>query len=126
MADRVISQAELAVHNTSENLWVAVKGEVFDVTSFQDEHPGGASILAENAGKDATEEFEMAGHGPDAMEMTRSYVIGKLEGSEHQQYSPSKPLFGAASTSHSYTKLAMAGAIVAAVAIAVYFVGRKK
>lgn len=37
---------ELASHCTENDSWVAVDGRVYDVTSFQHIHPGGATILA--------------------------------------------------------------------------------
>ena len=124
MSEKLISMDELDAHNTPESLWVAFRGEVFDVTSFQDEHPGGAAILQENAGKDATEEFDMAGHGPDALEMTRSYVIGRLE----RRFKSAQPLYSdtscAQSSNHKY--LIIAGIIIAGVAIGVYFVKQRK
>lgn len=38
---REISLDELAKHNSKDDLWVAVNGQVLDVTSFQNDHPGG-------------------------------------------------------------------------------------
>ncbi len=55
---RKISDAELAQHNSTESsLWLAINGTVFDVTSFQKVHPGGAAVLLMYGGKDATEAF---------------------------------------------------------------------
>lgn len=34
-------------HNTTHSLWIIVDGTVFDVTSFQHEHPGGQEGNAE-------------------------------------------------------------------------------
>ena len=41
------------------------------------QHPGGVEILIENAGIDATENFEDVGHSSDAREMLHDYFLGK-------------------------------------------------
>lgn len=46
------------------------------IFSFQ--HPGGEEVLLEQAGKDATEQFEDVGHSSDAREMMTKYKIGEL------------------------------------------------
>ena len=50
---------EVAKHNKKDDLWIAVKGIVMDVTNWLDEHPGGPQALFSHMGKDASEEFEM-------------------------------------------------------------------
>jgi cytochrome b involved in lipid metabolism len=53
-----ISQKDVAAHNKPENgLWIIIDNEVYDVTKFVDEHPGGPKILKRSAGKDATKPF---------------------------------------------------------------------
>ena len=47
-AARVISLEEMRKHTTEESCWIAVRGEVFDVTPFIDEHPGGFDIIISN------------------------------------------------------------------------------
>ena len=51
-AARVISLDEMRKHTTEESCWIAVRGEVFDVTPFIDEHPGGFDIIISNTGKE--------------------------------------------------------------------------
>jgi flavocytochrome c len=50
---------EVAKHNTEQDCWVAVNGQVLDVTNFLDRHPGGRPALLLYAGKEASEEFNM-------------------------------------------------------------------
>jgi len=40
--------------SSRESCWVIIKGEVYDVTNFLDDHPGGAAIILKYGGKDAT------------------------------------------------------------------------
>lgn len=50
---------EVARHKTRDDLWVAIDGDVYDLTRFVDLHPGAAPPLLhpDVAGKDATEPF---------------------------------------------------------------------
>jgi len=68
----------LKKHNTQKDLWLAIKGKVYDATTFFDEHPGGDAIM-DGAGKDATEIFADVGHSPDAVELLSKYYIGDLK-----------------------------------------------
>jgi L-lactate dehydrogenase (cytochrome) len=46
---------EIKANSSSrESCWVIIKGEVYDVTNFLDDHPGGAAIILKYGGKDAT------------------------------------------------------------------------
>jgi len=51
------SQSEVSSHSKSDSLWVVVDEDVYDLTKFQDEHPGGKKILQRVAGKDASKQF---------------------------------------------------------------------
>merc|ERR1712051_186027 len=50
------TQDEVAKHCSGKDCWCILGDDVYDVTKFLAEHPGGAQIFA---GKDATEEFDM-------------------------------------------------------------------
>ncbi|KIW98921.1 uncharacterized protein Z519_00584 [Cladophialophora bantiana CBS 173.52] len=51
------SAADVASHNKANNLYIIVDEDVYDLTKFQDEHPGGKKILQRVAGKDASKQF---------------------------------------------------------------------
>lgn len=57
----------MAKHNTRESCWVILYGNVWDVTEFLPNHPGGANIVLKLAGKDATEEYDPI-HPPGTLE----------------------------------------------------------
>ena len=63
-----VSFATLAEHNRDDDCWVAVHGNVYDVTKFLSEHPGGAAALSKpgRAGSDVTSHFERIGHSAEA------------------------------------------------------------
>ncbi|KAJ2189729.1 Cytochrome b5 isoform E [Coemansia sp. RSA 532] len=78
--------AEIAKHNTREDVWILIHDKVYDVTKFLDEHPGGEEVILENAGKDSTSDFEDIGHSEDARDMLSQYYIGDLEASAWRLY----------------------------------------
>eukprot|EP00939_MAST-03C_sp_MAST-3C-sp1_P000864 g864.t1 len=49
---------EVRKHDTRKDCWVVIHGKVWDLTDFQQSHPGGAKIIRDNAGKDATAVFD--------------------------------------------------------------------
>ena len=84
--------------------------QIYDVTKYLEDHPGGADVLLEatgtaalihfsysyypcvitifyglydgvilSEGKDATEEFDDAGHSKSAKELMQDYLIGELD-----------------------------------------------
>ncbi|MBA0828458.1 hypothetical protein Goarm_013130, partial [Gossypium armourianum] len=54
-------------------------GEVYDVTPYLDEHPGGDDVVLAATGKDATDDFEDAGHSKSAKELMQDFCIGELD-----------------------------------------------
>ncbi|KAI1180700.1 hypothetical protein F4777DRAFT_259177 [Nemania sp. FL0916] len=79
---------EVAAHNTPGDTWMIIHGQVYNVTDYLHDHPGGADVLADVAGKDASEEFDNAGHSEDASEIMALYHIGKLRGVGKKAVSP--------------------------------------
>ncbi|KAG0257647.1 hypothetical protein BGZ95_005177 [Linnemannia exigua] len=84
---RSITAAEVAKHNTPEDCWVIVNGQVLDVTTFLPDHPGGKKAILIFAGRDATEEFNML-HKPDVVE---KYAPESLIGVLDTNSLPSRP-----------------------------------
>ncbi|XP_073843464.1 cytochrome b5 [Musca autumnalis] len=72
---------DISVNNGKDGkpVWIIVKGDVYDVTDFLDEHPGGGDLILEYAGKDATKAFNEAGHSIDAIQQMKSYKIGVVD-----------------------------------------------
>lgn len=52
---------------------------MYDVTSYLDDHPGGAEVLLDVAGQDADEFFEDIGHSADAREELKKYYVGEYK-----------------------------------------------
>ena len=57
----------VAQHNTAESCWVILYGNVYDVTRFLPEHPGGSKVILQLAGTDATDEYDPI-HPPGILE----------------------------------------------------------
>ena len=55
------------------------------MTKYFSDHPGGADVLTEAAGTDASDAFDDAGHSEDAFDIMKDYCVGKLKG-----YQPKK------------------------------------
>ena len=76
-----ISLVEVAKHNSAENCWTSISGNVFDITNYVKSglHPGGDKIL--NAcGVEATEMFNsIPKHGDKARGNLDASFIGKLQ-----------------------------------------------
>jgi len=50
---------------------------VCDITKYLDEHPGGAEIMLEFAGKNADGMFEDIGHSEEARKTLKGLVVGQ-------------------------------------------------
>lgn len=57
MARRQISASEISSHNKDTDCWIVVDGQVWDITKFAPEHPGGPGIIYKYAGRDATQTY---------------------------------------------------------------------
>ena len=71
---RQISMSEVATHNTAESCWLVINGQVYDVTTFLDGHPGGGKVLVAYGGKDASQDFIML-HRPGILEKLGGHMI---------------------------------------------------
>eukprot|EP00931_Biecheleriopsis_adriatica_P088637 TRINITY_DN62914_c0_g1_i1.p1 TRINITY_DN62914_c0_g1~~TRINITY_DN62914_c0_g1_i1.p1 ORF type:complete len:950 (-),score=138.75 TRINITY_DN62914_c0_g1_i1:16-2865(-) len=85
---REVPLDELATHNIQSDVWMAIDGIVCDITDFVHVHPGGADLLQELAGKDATDQFRDVGHSEFALDLIKERAVGVLTESK---YDPTKP-----------------------------------
>ncbi|GAA5869742.1 hypothetical protein JCM16303_001781 [Sporobolomyces ruberrimus] len=54
---KAISAAEVEKHKSADSAWVIIEGNVYDVTEFLEDHPGGKKVLLNACGQDSTEKF---------------------------------------------------------------------
>ncbi|XP_013149369.1 PREDICTED: cytochrome b5-like [Papilio polytes] len=87
METKKFTRKEIAERDTKAETVFVIANKVYDVTKFVDDHPGGHEILVNVAGKDASEQFEDAGHSLDAKELMQKYFIGEVVEQDKRQTS---------------------------------------
>lgn len=78
---RAVTSDELAAHGAAASAkWIAVHGEVFDVTAFVQLHPGGRAALEQHCGTDASKVFDYYHHGGVLGKYRAKLKVGELAG----------------------------------------------
>ncbi|KAF9420121.1 hypothetical protein HW555_003534 [Spodoptera exigua] len=111
---------EVKRHNTRKSVWMVIRNEVYDVTSFVDEHPGGEDPMLDAAGQDATIAFEDIGHSEDAKAMLKKYKIGSLAPGEGCCKMRAKLWRSSSSSRLKYALLALGVAVLLGIAYKKY------
>ncbi|KAK2805944.1 Acyl-CoA [Onygenales sp. PD_10] len=89
-ASKSFSKEEVSAHNKDGDLWIIIDQEVYNVSKFQDEHPGGKKVLLGVAGSDGSKKFHKY-HGPNIMKRYKGELfLGTLEVTQEKK----KSLFG--------------------------------
>jgi cytochrome b involved in lipid metabolism len=73
------SSDQIAEHSTPSDCWIQLRDGVFDVTKYLSAHPGGAEVILDTAGGDASDMFEDIGHSKYARKLLDVYRIGNTE-----------------------------------------------
>jgi cytochrome b involved in lipid metabolism len=80
--EKIIPAAELAEHSALEDCWMAIRGDVYDLSAYLPEHPSPPRIVTKWCGKEATEAYNTKTKGrphmPYADELLADYRIGAL------------------------------------------------
>ncbi len=58
-----LTAAEVAAHNSATDCWSIVKGNVYNLTSYIQRHPGGSSVLESICGRDGSAAFSNQHNG---------------------------------------------------------------
>ncbi len=76
---KTYTMAEIATHNNEQSCWTMIRGNVYDLTSWIGEHPGGARAILSLCGGDGTQAFvdQHGGQGRPETEL-KSFFIGNL------------------------------------------------
>ncbi|KAA6389183.1 MAG: hypothetical protein EZS28_015290 [Streblomastix strix] len=74
---RIVTESELNEHKVPGNLWLAVKGIVYDVSNFR--HQGGQWALTQAGGTDCTSTFTRYHASINCAALPGVVTIGKLQ-----------------------------------------------
>jgi cytochrome b involved in lipid metabolism len=75
-----ITWEEVQRHRSLDDLWVVLDGEIYDLTGWAKDHPGGTKILLAWAGRDATDAFHRAKHSAATKVFRLNYRVGRVVG----------------------------------------------
>lgn len=76
-----LTLAEVAKRNTQSECWVAIDGNVYDLTEWIRQHPGGSGAIRSLCGTDGTNQF-LSQHGGESRPSSTldRYYLGPLAG----------------------------------------------
>jgi L-lactate dehydrogenase (cytochrome) len=91
-AETMLTMEEVRKHNTKDDCWVVLYGKAYDLTKFARVHPGGAKLITDAAGMDATKIFDPI-HPKDIMDklLKPSLTMGVVDESTIQDSDVAKP-----------------------------------
>ena len=74
------TMAEVKEHNKKDDCWTVIDGDVYDLTDWVGQHPGGAKNIEQLCGTDGTKKFE-GHHEGDARPHSKieDYKLGELK-----------------------------------------------
>ncbi|MDO5627345.1 MAG: cytochrome b5-like heme/steroid binding domain-containing protein [Mobilicoccus sp.] len=76
-----ITMADVQEHADAESCWTVIEGQVYDVTDWISQHPGGAERIEGLCGTDGTDQFLGQHEGaPNPNQRLESFHIGELAG----------------------------------------------
>jgi cytochrome b involved in lipid metabolism len=75
-----ISLSELRQHDSTSDCWMAIGGDVYDLTTYARSHPGGSKEIYPYCGMDATDAYERERkHKASDLNVVRSLKVGTYE-----------------------------------------------
>ncbi|TSC87616.1 MAG: hypothetical protein G01um101416_431 [Microgenomates group bacterium Gr01-1014_16] len=84
LVDPILDVEEVSRHNSQEDCWLIISGNVYSLTKFLAQHPGGSKPIIPYCGKDGTMAFSTKDlnpareHSSLADDLLAQYLIGKL------------------------------------------------
>lgn len=102
-----LDTAEVAKHSGSQDCWIIINDNVYDVTQYIPFHPGGQQRIINYCGKDATQAFNTRGgegkHSSFAWNTLGNYYIGAVGQALNETNTVATTQTGVTSTSQSQT-----------------------
>lgn len=84
-ATKTYTASEVAKHGSSSDCWLIINKNVYNVSRFLSDHPGGAGTILPYCGKEATRAFDTqdrgsrGSHSNQAAQMLQDYLVGTLQ-----------------------------------------------
>ncbi|BES91633.1 Oxidoreductase FAD-Hypothetical protein domain [Nesidiocoris tenuis] len=75
-----VTREELAKHRKEDDAWIAIRGNVYNITRYLDFHPGGVAELMKGAGIDGTELFNNVHPWVNFESLLSKCLVGRLVG----------------------------------------------
>ncbi|CAD8126724.1 unnamed protein product [Paramecium sonneborni] len=88
---KAITWEELECHNTSDDAWIVIDDDVYDITDFLGQHPGGIKLLLDKAGDDASTFFHRVGHSQSAHKIMGELQVGIIVGIKPKKKEKQQP-----------------------------------
>jgi cytochrome b involved in lipid metabolism len=88
--NRPVLAQELASHNTASDCWVALHGDVYDLTAYAKRHPAGTSWITNLAGTDGTQSYSDF-HSEGLLRSVQGNRIGPLDTSSTNNNNSANP-----------------------------------
>jgi len=86
-----IAEDEMLQHSTANDCWLVIHNQVYDLTDFAPEHPGGASLITQLCGENATEAFQRE-HTVDILQLAQKYRVGDFASKQVETTDPPSDL----------------------------------
>ncbi|KAF1349996.1 acyl-CoA dehydrogenase/oxidase [Delphinella strobiligena] len=87
----IYSKSDVSSHSKPDSLWIVVDEDVYDLTKFQEEHPGGKKILQRVAGKDASKQFWKYHNEGILKKYKKQLQVGSLDSKSKAAAPPTPP-----------------------------------
>lgn len=75
----MFTKEQVSKHCTKDDCWIIIDSNVYDVTKFMQQHPGGEKVLLQVGGKDATKQFYSL-HQKSVLQKYNSFKVGIIGG----------------------------------------------
>jgi cytochrome b involved in lipid metabolism len=73
-----LSADEVAKHNTRDDCWTIINGNILNLVTYMDAHPGGVGNIMLSCGIDSSSYYSQVGHSNYADSLFADYYVGKL------------------------------------------------
>ncbi|XP_076458631.1 acyl-CoA 6-desaturase-like [Babylonia areolata] len=82
---KAYSWSEVQTHTDSNDRWLVIEGQVYNISTWARRHPGGSRVIGHYAGQDATDAFRAFHNDLDAVKKYLKPIhIGSVVGEEQQ------------------------------------------